>query len=214
MTFDDKKYKIYTWKNVYVLHWTLNPGVAILELLYGIRAPKITLELKGSDLPKFEKTYVPCPHCHMLHDSRTWSAPNKTGKRNWFGLFCPNCEDIIPCHMNVFTFLLLAITYPIWGWFKDGMKSRWLAAQKPRFENFKFEPTKNPYDNHEWIKQGMSWALFMFITMQIALPLIQGQEITKVDLLIGCIIWSLGGLGFGYTMKAYFNYMMKQKIFK
>jgi len=75
-----------------------------------------------------EWTYVPCPHCHTLHDGRIWSAKNGTHRRNWFGYYCPECGKIIPCIHNGLAFLLLAITFPIWGWFKDDLKEKWLQA--------------------------------------------------------------------------------------
>ena len=43
MEFNKEKYKIYTWKNWMVLHWILNPGLAINELILGQRVPKISL---------------------------------------------------------------------------------------------------------------------------------------------------------------------------
>jgi len=71
-----------------------------------------------------EWTYVPCPHCHTLHDGRIWSAKNGTHRRNWFGYYCPECGKIIPCIHNGLAFLLLTITFPIWGWFKDDLKEK------------------------------------------------------------------------------------------
>ena len=46
MEFDKEKYKVYTWKNWMMLHWILNPGLAINELILGQRVPKVSLEDK------------------------------------------------------------------------------------------------------------------------------------------------------------------------
>ena len=58
MEFDKEKYKVYTWKNWMMLHWILNPGLAINELILGQRVPKVSLEdemirvLIGLDIDK------------------------------------------------------------------------------------------------------------------------------------------------------------------
>ena len=41
----------------------------------------------------------------------------------------------------------------------------------------------------------------MFLIMSIGFPYFDGQEITLKTLLLGLVIWTIGGLGFGYTMK-------------
>ncbi|MGK0413746.1 MAG: hypothetical protein ACJA1B_001954, partial [Polaribacter sp.] len=111
MEFDKEKFKVYSWKNWMMLHWILNPGLAINELILGQRIPKISLEDKISDKPRMERSFIPCPHCKTLHDGITWSTQNRTAFKNWFGLYCTNCEKIIPCLMNAFSFILLAITF-------------------------------------------------------------------------------------------------------
>lgn len=121
-TFDESKYKIYTWKHWMILHFILNPGLAFNELILGQRIPKISLEDKTSKKPRAERSYVPCPHCDTLHDGRIWSADNGRAFKNWFGLYCPECGGIIPCVMNVTSYIILALTLPVWGWFKDDLK--------------------------------------------------------------------------------------------
>ena len=103
MKYDSKKWKVYTWKNWMMIHWMINPGLVINELILGQRVPKVTLEDKESNKPRIERSYVPCPHCEKLHDSRTWSTQNNTGFKNWFGLYCNNCGKIIPCLINIFS---------------------------------------------------------------------------------------------------------------
>ena len=113
LEFNKEKYKIYTGKNWMMLHWILNPGLAVNELILGQRVPKISLEDKTIDKPKIERTLVPCPHCETLHDGRTWSTQNGTAFKNWFGLYCGNCGNTIPCLTNGFSFLILGLTFPI-----------------------------------------------------------------------------------------------------
>ncbi|MBK9254220.1 MAG: hypothetical protein IPM42_01900 [Saprospiraceae bacterium] len=203
MNFDKSKYKIYTWKNWMVLHWILNPGMVVLELILGQRAPKVSLEDLTLDKPRIERTLVPCPHCGSLHDGRTWSTENGTTFKNWFGLYCKNCGKIIPCLINIFSFIILILTFPVWGWFRKSLKVKWLKAQPKRYENIDIDQIPNPFDNVSWIRTGLSWGAFMFLTMSIAFPFFCGDEITIKSVISGLIIWTIGGLAFGFTMKIF-----------
>jgi len=211
MTFDKSKYKVYTWRNWMVLHWILNPGLIINELILGQRVPKITLEDKTIDKPKFERSIIPCPHCETLHDARTWSTQNGTAFKNWFGLYCNSCGKIIPCIISVFSLIILIITFPIWVWFKDKVKNKWLEKQPQRFKNIEIEKIPNPFGNKSWIKIGLSWGLFMFIIMSVLFPLYFGSEINFKTILLSIIIWTISGLLFGYTMKLFLNTTLKTK---
>ncbi len=205
MEFNKEKYKIYFWKNWMMLHWILNPGLAINELILGQRIPKISLEDKVIDKPRMDRSLVPCPHCDTLHDVRTWSIQNGTAFKNWFGLYCKNCGNIIPCLTNVFSFLILALTFPFWGWFRKSLKAKWLEKQPKRYEHIEIKHHSNQFDKKGWIKTGLSWGAFMFVIMSIGFPFIDGQEITWKSLLLGLVIWTIGGLAFGYIMKLFIN---------
>ena len=52
-----------------------------------------------------------------------------------------------------------------------------------------------------WIVTGLIWGVFMFLIMDIALPLGRGEAIDTDNLLVGGLIWFAGGLLFGFTMK-------------
>lgn len=205
MNFDKTKYKVYTWKNWMMLHWILNPGLIINELILGQRVPKITLEEKTTNKPRFERGFIPCPHCETLHDSRTWSTQNGTAFKNWFGLYCNTCGKIISCLINVFSLIILIITFPLWGWFKSKMERAWLEKQPERFKNIKLEKVPNPFDKKSWVKTGLGWGAFMFIMMTIIHPLYDGTEISLRTILLGIVIWTISGLLFGYSMKSFFS---------
>jgi len=205
MEFDQEKYKIYTWRNGAMLHWVINPGLAINELLLGQRVPKVSLEDRTSDKPRIERSFVPCPHCEAIHDARTWSTQNRTGFKNWFGLYCPNCGDVIPCLTNGLSFIILALTYPIWGWFRKSLKARWLTKQVRRFEGVDVKNVDNPFDGMGWVQQGLSWGIFMFILMTFIFPLLTREPITMNRILLAIPIWTIAGLGFGYYMKNFMN---------
>ncbi|PID29545.1 MAG: hypothetical protein CR982_02445 [Candidatus Cloacimonadota bacterium] len=215
MKFDEKRYKVYTWKNWMVLHWILNPALAINELILGQRIPKISIEDKTIDKPRFERSFVPCPHCKTIHDSRVWALENRTSFKNWFGLYCKECGKIIPCLTNLTTFLLLLITYPIWGWFRESLKRRWLEKQPKRYQNVSIKKTDNPFSEKNWFMSGMVWATFIFLINSIILPyFFYDKEITLKSLVGGVIASIIGGVIFGYTMKLFNNKREKKALFK
>ncbi len=71
MEYDKSKFKIWTWKNLVMLHWIINPALAINELLLGQRIPKIMLIEKDSSKNLQQKTKIPCPQrgfgCYRGH---------------------------------------------------------------------------------------------------------------------------------------------------
>jgi hypothetical protein len=160
MNFDKKKYHVWTWKNPLILHWILNPGLTINELVLGQRVPKVSLIEKGGRKPLAEKSFVPCPHCDTLHSSLKWTPQNNTAFRNWFGLYCDNCGKAIPCVRNLTSFILLVLTFPIWYWFKDKWKQKWLNIQKEKFS----KPLVLTRPDYKWWYIGFRYSLFMFIS--------------------------------------------------
>jgi hypothetical protein len=193
---DDKtKYKAWTWKHPSMLHWIINPALAFNELVLGQRIPKITLIDKISVKPLMERTLVPCPHCGTLHDGRIWSLQNKTVFKNWFGYYCPQCGEIIPCLWNLTSLLILSLTFPLWFWFRHRLKARWLAMQKKRFANVEIK--KMEWKDTPWLKNGLAWGISVFII----LTLIEIKDFSWLKLYIGVPLWLIAGLGYGYTMK-------------
>jgi hypothetical protein len=112
---------------------------------------------------------------------------------------------------NGLSFLILAITYPIWDWFRKKLKAKWLKKQPKRYENIDIEHIPNPFDIRSWIKTGLSWGAFMFLIMSIGFPYFNGQKKTLKNLILGLVIWTIGGLGFGYTMKLFMNKTISKK---
>lgn len=201
MVFDKEKYKVYTWKHWMMFSYILNPGIAINELILGQRVPKVTLIDKISNKPLAERTFVPCTHCETVHDARTWATENGTAFKNWFGLYCHNCGGVIPCLTNLFSFIILAVTYPILGGFRKSMHQKWLKKQPERYVSLKIESLKNPFARFGWIKLGLTWGAIMFLVMSIIFPLFYGIKINIQSLFFGLGLWSIGGLLFGFTMK-------------
>ena len=200
MKYDKEKYKIWTWKSPIMLHWIINPGSVVTDLM-GLRQPKVMLIERDKSKPQAERTFIPCPHCQTLHSGLKWSKQNNTINKNWFGLYCDNCGKIIPCFANLISYILLGLSFPIWFWFKDKWKAKWLEGQKEKFS--KPMNLTIPEIKYQWLRAGLIWGILMYVSMVILFPLIKGDNITQTGLLIGIPIWTLGGLLFGYIMKRY-----------
>lgn len=199
MNFDAGKYKVWTWKNPLILHGMLNPGLAINELVLGQRIPKITLIEKGGRKALPERSFVPCPHCGTIHSSLKWTPQNHTAFKNWFGLYCNNCGKIIPCIRNLTSGVVLILTFPIWYWFKDKWKQKWLSVQKTKFS----KPLVLTPPVYPWWYIGLSYAIFMFIFMSLFDFLLLQETFTWKRLLFNAISWTLGGMLYGLFMKKF-----------
>ena len=128
MQYDKNRFKIHALPHPLVLHWVLNPVIMVSELIFGQRLPKVTLIDKESDKPR--TTYIPCPHCETLNDSRLWAKGNAF--EHWFGFVCPSCHEVIPCLWNIFSLAILAITSPLWYFPARFFRRRWLEKEKKR----------------------------------------------------------------------------------
>lgn len=190
-----------------ILHWIINPGLIINELILGQTIPKVMLIEREGNKPFYQRSLIPCPHCGEQHSGLKYSAQNKTAIKNWFGFYCDNCKGIIPVQRNLTSIILLSITFPVWGWFRKSIKQKWLDKQPERYKNLNLDiieiEKKNTTKN--WLKSGLYFGVFMFLSMVIIYPLIQGKEITLENIMIGIPLWVVGGLIWGLTMKWWMN---------
>ena len=200
-TIDSNKYKKWALPHPLLLHWILNPGVALNEVFLGQRMPKVTLIDKTIDKPLMERTFVPCPSCGELHDGRLWAKGNGFG--HWFGLVCPTCDNVIPCLWNLTSLLILLITFPAWILPVRLWKQRWLNFEKNRLLAVK-NNTVLDWSDVPWIKIGV---LGFGGTMWIATSLLhvvigaRGNAPTWFMVIIGIPICGIGGLLFGLGMR-------------
>lgn len=199
MNYDTDKYKIYTWKSGVMLHWILNPGLAFNELFLGQRVPKVSLIDKTSDKPYMDRGFTPCPHCGYLHPSLTWSAQNNLAFGNWFGLYCYKCGGIIPCLRNATSFILLAVTAPLWWWFRDALKNAWLKRQPARYANL--DLSNLTFARTSWLATGAGFGGFMFLFYILFDPWLYGGTLTIQKILGALLSSTIAGLLFGLTMK-------------
>ena len=212
MEFDEDKYKVWKLPNPMMLHWVINPALAVNELILGQRFPKVMLIDKDSDAPLVEKQYVPCPHCKTIHNGMLWSK--KASFANWFGLFCPTCEKSIPCLWNLTSLVLLAVTFPLWGWFRRPLESKWRGFKKSQLNK---QNDVNPTDVNKpvtvnkaaWFKAGLMYGAGMFGFLML-FKVFNGEEITN-NLAIELLICGAAGVLFGGAMKLLLGSKMKSK---
>lgn len=193
-------YIAWTWKSPFMLHWMLNPVMAFREILFGQRIPKLLLVKDIKCKNRLENAIVPCPHCDTHHPALKWLPPNTYAFGNWFGLYCDHCGGIIPAVMNVFTILLLVVTFPLWIWFKGILKVKWLEKQKAKSKlNLPLQ-----LSNFPWWYLGISYGITMFVGMAIIMDLIIDQGTFSWDkLLLKFVFWMVIGAAFGLGMDRY-----------
>jgi MFS family permease len=167
----------------------------------GQRIPAIFLEdIRIKNTPRTERCYVPCPHCNTYHESRIWSKKAAFG--NWFGLYCPCCGKIIPCLLSAISFILLAITYPLWGWYKDKLKAIWLQKQPEKYLNLNTRISRNSYKSIKWMLLGLAGGILSFIIMSVQ-TFFKNGYIHVPEILCMMIAYTLAGLFWGFFMKSY-----------
>ena len=190
---DTSKYKVWTMKHIYMLHWMINPAVAINELLLGQRVPRILFVEKDSKKRLPEKSFIPCPHCHTIHSSMKWTPQNKTAFGNWFGLYCDHCEKTIPCARNITAVAIEVITFPVWGWFRKSWRNKWLMKQKEKFS----KPQVLAMPEYVWWKTGIEIGVGVYLLGIIWNLIEYGKFYNEESLLYSIIIGSICG----YVMK-------------
>jgi hypothetical protein len=192
-----------------ILHWILNPGLAFNEVVLGQRIPKTQLVCKECDGPLMDRGYVPCPSCRIMHLSRLSSGKGMFG--NWRGVACPSCGKAIPCLWNLFSLVILALTFPLWS-----LPYFLYFRKRPLKPLFHLEdgkpPTPKPVTRKTWIYMGALWGIFMWVAMSLLPALRRGDiDVEWKSALIGLPIWIAGGLAFGLSMWFFLGRKVKQQ---
>ena len=52
----------------------------------------------------------------------------------------------------------------------------------------------------KWILRGLSWGVFMFLVMAIAMPYAEGVQLNDGKLLVKLVFWLVAGLAYGFTV--------------
>ncbi len=167
MQYDKNRFQVWELPHPLVLFWVLCPTLIFNELIFGQRLPKVTLIDKESDKPEAERRYIPCPHCKTLNDGRLWATKgNAFG--HWLGLVCPSCHQIIPCVWNIFSLVVLTVTFPLWYFPVRFFRHRWIAKEKERLTKVLERPLSSATSIHsmDWIGAFVS-GVSMWVTWVI-----------------------------------------------
>lgn len=86
------------WKATHplLLHWVLNPGLAVNELVLGQRLPRTVYTCTACPRAHAPRQYTRCPVCRRFQPLAHWG---ETGG-HWAGWFCPECGTAIPLLRN------------------------------------------------------------------------------------------------------------------
>jgi hypothetical protein len=204
--FDKAQYRLLALPHPMILHWILNPGVVVSEIILGQRIPRIMVVDKISDKTFLERCFVPCPHCGTLHLGTVWAKGNSFG--HWFGYVCPTCEKTIPCLWNIFSFAVLTLLLPIWILPVLLWKQHWLAFElrrtRRRRDLVPFKPMEVA-----WIRIGIFyWGGAMWFLMSLVPQLWALFNRRRLDLLkmgVQLAIWLAMGLLFGLIVRYFMN---------
>ena len=206
MQYDKDRYEIWTRSHPLVLFWLLFPPIIINELIFGQRQPKVSLVDKTSDKPWMERTYVPCPHCETLNDARLWAKWDAFG--NWFGLMCPSCHQTIPCLWNVFSLVILAITFPLWYFPAKSLRQRQIEKEKERLANALQRPLIQAASINWFLRGtvflgGIMYMIFDFIPQMW--DVLHGEEWDLTMTLVNLPLWLIAGFLSGLSMRWWMN---------
>ena len=203
MQYEKKRFKIWALPHPSVLFYVLFPTLMFNELIFGQRLPKVMLTDKESDKPFLERSYVPCPYCETLNDSRLWAKWNSFG--HWFGLVCPSCHRIIPCLWNIFSLVILVLTFPLWYFPARFCRRRWLEIEKKRLAKVLERPLIQA-TSINWLLIGIfcwggsSWAIF-----EVLWKVLHGGERSLIGMFASLPIWLVVGFVWGVFMRFYIN---------
>lgn len=179
-----------------IIHWLVNPGLLVNELVLGQRLPKLMLICKTCQVPLVDRSYVPCAECGTMNRGRIWSA--WAGFGHWWGYVCPSCGSTIPCLWNIWSRLILAVTSPLWYLPARFIRPHWIEYERRRIGNVSGR-FAGPAREIPWIRNGVlgfggfMWVLWSAFALYRRAPL--------WEILAMLPIWAGAGLFFGLIMK-------------
>lgn len=195
-----RHFKVSKFPDPLILHYVLNPGIAINEILLGQCVAKVTLYCQTCQLPLYERAYIPCPHCRSMNNSLLWSKRRAFG--NWLGYVCPNCRRRIPRLWNLFSIVILVIFAPVWYlpyqfFYRHNYRSRNNNSEDIDPANM-WRPTRKT-----WIKMGAFFGFSLWLITSLiptVIHFVNTGGFSLPLLLIEAATCSLSGLFFGGVM--------------
>lgn len=123
-------YSTWSGRHPLVMHWKLNPGLAINELLLGQRVPETLFVCTACEAPMAERSWVVCTQCQRVTRGSHWMAGMAFG--HWLGLVCPHCGLELPTTRNWTAAAVTWLTAPLWWLAYARMKRPYLAWARSR----------------------------------------------------------------------------------
>lgn len=124
------KYATWAFPHPLIVHWVLNPGLVVNELLLGQRIPSITYYCAACGGHTTWVRYYRCPDCGRFHEEAIWTGSNGFG--HWLGVICPDCGGEIPSVLNITSWLILAKLSPINWLLRSLFSDRYVAWEQGR----------------------------------------------------------------------------------
>lgn len=186
--------------NPLLLHWILNPGLAVNEVVLGQRIPRLMLRDPAQPYMSFDTTgFVPCPHCGAVHSVQLWDR-NRFG--NWFGLVCPDCEGVIPCLWNLTSRVLLVLFFPIVWLVRRAVRTELLKTQLASVRAQRAALAKGVPPPARRTPGFWALAIAFGGAMVIGVSLADATQgdLSGRKLLINLVVYSAAGLAFGAMM--------------
>lgn len=208
--FDRGKWNVWHKNHPLIWHWRLNPGIAFNEVILGQRMPEVSIVDKQSGEAECDSTYIPCPHCNELNSSRLYAQGNVF--KNWFGLYCGHCKEQIPTVTNIFSYVLLAITFPIWIWVNICYKETLISQSINRTQSLRAKldaGTLPTAKDISFIKVGVEFGVYFFVGMALFSLFVLKATFYSLLVLFVCSI--LAGILFGVFMKLVMGTMTNKR---
>jgi len=198
---DRSQYNVWALPHPLIISYVVAPPLAFNELILGQRMPKVLLIEKKSERPLVQRQWVPCPDCGAMNDGRLWAKGNALG--HWFGYVCPVCAGRIPCHWNIFSILILAISFPIWMPIRRLVEEKWLRYELSRVRRAQEGPLVEAKLVTCLLVGTFFWGGFMWVMMSL-LWLLIGQLSWRF-VLLQLPVWLTAGFLWGLAMYLLMN---------
>lgn len=201
MEFDRERFDVIKLPHWALVHWVLNPGLAINELVLGQRLVQVSLIDHTSPAPLVDRTYYPCDTCGAQNAAGLYER-RRIG--NHAGLVCAACGDKLPTLKNALSWVVLMITWPLWKPLERRFGPGLLARQRAALTAdaaIDAPPPKPVSALNMGLMFGCTMGVFFFVQ-----SLVQLSAATPGDWVSAGIGAGLGGtiagVIFGATMKA------------
>ena len=191
---DGRRFKVWALPHPLLVHWLLNPGLVVNELLFGQRIPRETLIEQDVPGDLTTRQHVVCPSCDAL---TSWAVYKAAGLQ--FGLYrgipCRACGGEVPQLLNVFSWLLLLPLRFLPG--GAGRRHATLDRQAERLRRVAIKGAPDPAEATPvaW-KEGLGFGAMMAVLFAL-----RNMDSGARGVVVGLVTGAVAGLVFGGVMQ-------------